>query len=83
MVDISIAYIHWEYFEHTNESINLFVPPIWPLFHINDIRGALTGVCFTKKYVRTVLTYCYSATVRGYELYVQTNMRQTWDCQIL
>ena len=41
------------------------------------------GVCFTKKYVRTVLMYCYSATVRGYELYIQTNAHQTWDSQIL
>ena len=35
----------------------------------------ISGVCFTKKYVerylRTVLTHCYPATVRGYVLYVQ------------
>ena len=41
------------------------------------------GVCFTKKYVRvrysrSVLTYCYSATVRGHEVYLNKHACQTW-----
>ena len=50
-------------------------------FWCHKMSPIWTGVCFTKKYVRTVLrtvlTYCYSATVRGYELYIQTNARKT------
>ena len=42
------------------------------------ILGCVSLRSMYVRYLRTVLTYCYSATVRGYVLYVQTNMPKTY-----